>query len=77
MLYFFISRCKFRNYFSDLQVFGRKTPSAGECQGAKKNEEKDEKTEAAIGLPFPVLFFKKDQRNRPHDHFQAQILCNS
>ena len=23
------------------------------------------------------LYGEKDQRNRPHDHFQAQILCNS
>ena len=35
-------------FFIDTAKFsGKKHLRAGECQGAKKNEEKDEKTEAA------------------------------
>ena len=32
-----------------------------------------EKTEAAIGLPFPVLFFKTDQRTAFYAKFQTLI----
>jgi len=48
ILTLFISRCKFRNYFSDLQIFGRKTPSGGRVSGGKEERGKGhEKTEAA------------------------------
>ena len=36
ILTLFISRCKFRNYFSDLQIFGRKTPSGGRVSGGEE-----------------------------------------
>ena len=54
-------------FFIDTAKFsGKKHLRAGECQGAKKNEEKDtKKTEAAIGLPFSVLFFKSHKGSGP------------
>ena len=47
-------------FFIDTAKFsGKKHRRAGECQGAKKNEEKDTKKRKPRGLPFPGLFFKK------------------
>ena len=45
-------------FFIDIAKFsGKKHLRAGECQGAKKNEEKDTKKRKPRGLPFSILFF--------------------
>jgi len=45
-------------FFIDTAKFsGKKHLRAGECQGAKKNEEKDTKKRKPRGLPFSILFF--------------------
>ena len=52
-----LEKRKDKYFFRIFKIFRQKTPSAGECQGAKKNEEKDtKKTEAAID-DFRFLFY--------------------
>ena len=51
--------------FQICKYLAEKHLRAGECQGAKKNEEKDTKKRKPRGLPFPSFIFKTDQRTVP------------
>jgi hypothetical protein len=51
--------------FQICKYLAEKHRRAGECQGAKKNEEKDTKKRKPRGLPFPGFIFWNRSKNRP------------